>query len=172
MNSLLTVFFDIALFRRGPEDLPASRFLLTASFLAYTVGSVATSAVYTEEIFQIILEVLADISLMLAWYGVLLFLFSRRARLPQTLTALFGTGALLYVVAFPVMSWLQFQVVSQINLPLPTLLMIAILMWSIAVAGHIVHRALEIPIVAGILMGILYFLVSVAVFSILFGESG
>ncbi len=171
MSLLLKVFAEIALFRRGPEDLPASRFLLAFSLLFYTVGTVATSSVYAVDAGQIFLEALADVTMMLLWYGSLLVIYQRRARLQQTLTALFGTGALLYLVAFPVMNWMQHLLDAQTSVQLPTLIMMAILIWSIAVAGQIVHRALDIRFGLGILIGICYFFSSVAVFSFLFGAN-
>ena len=169
MGLLLRVFADIAFFRRGPEDLPASPFLFAFSLLLYTTGTIATSSIYAADAWQIFLEALADVAMMLLWYGSLLVIYRRRARLQQTLTALFGTGALLYLVAFSVMNWMKHLLDAQSGAQLPTLLMIAILVWSIAVAGQIVHRALDIRFGLGILIGICYFFSSVAVFDFLFG---
>ncbi|MCZ6561186.1 MAG: hypothetical protein O6931_09910 [Gammaproteobacteria bacterium] len=171
MSLLLKVFVEIAFFRRGPEDLPASPFLLFLSLLVYAAGSMVTSAVYTEEARLILLEVMADIILMLLWYGVVLAIYKRSARLQQTLTALFGTGGLLYIIAFPVMSWLQQEIGTPSGAQSSVLLMMAILIWSIALAAHIVQRALEVQIAVGLAISIGYFVVSVAVFSFLFGTS-
>ena len=171
MNLLLKVFAEIAFFRRGPEDLPASSFLLSLSLSVYAAGSVVTSAVYTEEARLIFLEVMADIILMLVWYGVVLAIYKRSARLQQTMTALFGTGGLLYIIAFPVMSWLQKEIGTPAGAQSSVLLMMAILIWSIAIAAHIVRRALEVPIAVGLAISVAYFVVSVAVFSLLFGTS-
>ncbi len=171
MNLLLKVFAEIAFFRRGPEDLPASTFLLSFSLLLYSAGTIATSAVFAEDGRQVFLEALADITMMLLWYGSLLVIYNRGARLQQTLTALFGTGALLYLVAYPVMSWLQHPLDAGTGAQLPAMLMMAILIWSIAVAGHIVHRALDIQFSLGIAICICYFFSSVAVFSFLFGAN-
>ncbi len=169
MNLLLKVFAEIVFFRRGPEDLPASSFLLVSSMLAFAVGSVLTSTVHTDGATLIFLEVGADISLMLIWYGSLLIIYDRRARLQQTLTALFGTGALLYLVAFPVLSWLQHAVDEQTSMQLPIWLTMAVVRWSIAVAGRIVHLALDIRFSLGILICFCYFFSSMAVFRFLFG---
>jgi hypothetical protein len=171
MNLLLKVFAEIAFFRRGPEDLPASPFLLSLSLSVYAVGSVVTSAVYTEEARLIFLEVMADIILMLVWYGVVLAIYKRSARLQQTMTALFGTGGMLYIIAFPVMSWLQKEIGTPAGAQSSVLLMMALLIWSIAIAAHIVRRALEVPIAVGLAISVAYFVVSVAVFSLLFGSS-
>ncbi len=171
MNLLLKVFAEIVFFRRGPEDLPASSFLLMSSMLAFAIGSVLTSTVHTDGAGLILLQVGADISLMLIWFGSLLIIYDRRARLPQTLTALFGTGALLYFVAFPVMSWLQYALDEQTGAQLPTLLAIAVVFWSIAVAGHIVHRALNVRPGLGILISFCYYFSSVAAFSFLPGAN-
>ena len=171
MSLLLKVFAEIALFRRGPEDLPASSFLLAFSLLFYTVGTVATSSVYAVDAAQMLLIVLSYVTMLLLWFGSLLVLYYGRARLQQPLTALFGTGALLYLVAFPVMSWMQHLLDAETSVQWPTLIMMAILIWSIAVAGQIVHRALDIRFGLGILIGICYFFSSVAVFSFLFGTA-
>ncbi len=81
MNLLLKVFAEIAFFRRGPEDLPASTFLLSFSLLLYSAGTIATSAVFAEDGRQVFLEALADITMMLLWYGSLLVIYNRGARL-------------------------------------------------------------------------------------------
>lgn len=169
MNLLLKVFAEIAFFRRGPEDLPASTFLLSFSLLLYSAGTIATSAVFAEDGRQVFLEALADITMMLLWYGSLLVIYNRGARLQQTLTALFGTGALLYLVAFPVLSWLQHAVDERTSVQLPILLTMAVVSWSIAVAGHIIHLALDIRFSLGILICFCYFFSSMAVFKFLFG---
>lgn len=168
MILLLKVFADIAFFRRGPEDLPASSFLFMSSLLAYAVGSVLTSMVHTEEATLIFLQVLVDISLMLFWFASLLIICHRRTRVQQTMTALFGTGALLYFVAFLMMSWFQSQIDGSTGAQPPNFPLIAIWMWSVVVAGHIVHRALEIPLIAGTSISFVYSIASMVAFNALF----
>jgi hypothetical protein len=66
VQHLLQVFIDIAMFRRGPQDLPASRTLVSLMFVVYAASG----------------------------WAVLVF-FSRRQRFIQTMTAVLGIGTLL-----------------------------------------------------------------------------
>jgi hypothetical protein len=43
-----------------------------------------------------------------------------------------------------------------------------VVLWSIAVTGHILHRALEIPYVGGLVIGVAYFVLNLATFATLF----
>lgn len=95
MRSLMQVFIDIALWRRGPQDLPASHALASAAALAYASASFAHIMLYGWKLRSALLLVSIDLGMLCAWVWLLLLLFARRARFLQTITAVWGVGALL-----------------------------------------------------------------------------
>jgi hypothetical protein len=86
------------------------------------------------------------------------------SRSGQTLTAFFGTGALLGVLMLPFNFWLDAQSAPGQPAMLPTAGLLAIVSWSLVVNGHIFSRALSIPFVAGIMLSLGYFFLNYLVF--------
>lgn len=158
MQAIIKAFWQIALFRQGPEYLPDSRPLLAFSALAYIVVDVLVIlALYPTHVLPPLL--LVDVGFLLLWCIGLLRLFDLQARIPQTLTALFGTGALLQILAFPFTAWPSFGIPIEVPLMLRALVALLILLWSVAVYGHILSRALSRSLGAGIAFALIYFIV-------------
>jgi hypothetical protein len=158
MQALLTVFWDIALWRRGPRDLPPSRALLAVTALLY----VATSAIQSLLIDGATLAVargLADLAFTAAVFWLCLAIGRRGHRLQQTLIAVFGTGTL---VSLPMIA--VFMAADAVGPDGPVagaikLLLLPLLIWGLAVLAHIVRRALEAPLVTGVAVATTYYLV-------------
>jgi hypothetical protein len=168
MLQLVRAFFDIAMLRLGPEDLPASRFLLGFAAVAYLVTGEISVSFYARDIGDAFLQLAADIGLLVVFVTGLLVLYGKAARLGQTMTALLGTGALLALIALPLSIWLRWDDANGIGSSLPVVGLYLVVLWSIAVTGHILHRALEIPFVGGLVLGAAYFILNVATFAYLF----
>jgi hypothetical protein len=168
MHTLFQVFVDIALRRSGPEDLPASGFLLLLTLGAYLVVSSLATLFFADGFADVMAQVGVDIILLFAWFAGMLLLYRRPARIPQTMTAILGTLTLVHLLQLPLWFWLQSAGDSPEAATLPLLAIWGILLWSFLVIGHIVHRAVEIPLPGGVLLALAYFLVSLAVYSQLF----
>jgi hypothetical protein len=145
---LILAFVDIMLHRRGPEDLPSSRFfvwlLLFVSIgvelgvLFANDGALRTAAV----------SVLVDLlDLWFVW--ALLRTFNRQKRFPQTMCALLGTETVLNVVGAPLVPWLNSTIsaTEQPQLSVPLVLAALINIWAIDIAAFVFSRALERPYV-------------------------
>jgi hypothetical protein len=89
----LQSFLDIALWRKGPQDLPASALLATLVLLAY----LATGFVRTQ-LFALgptsLLFICMDALMLGGWLWLVLAFFGRRQRFVQTITATLGVGLL------------------------------------------------------------------------------
>lgn len=95
MNPLLQTFIDIALWRKGPQDLPASRFLATAVLSVYIGISFVQARLFHINLRAAVLMIGIDVLMLAVWlWGVLAF-FGRRQRFIQTATAVLGVGVLL-----------------------------------------------------------------------------
>ncbi len=167
MNELARAIFDIALLRRGPDDLPASPFLLRLALLVYVALGAVGAAFYTGGLGETLAQTGLDLVLVFGFFGLLLAIHRRLPRFAQTMTAVLGTGSLLYLLRLPLDVWLS-ALPEGAPATLPALLMLLLAVWSIIITGHILNRALEIPFLGGIVLGVAFFVINVAAFATLF----
>jgi hypothetical protein len=142
MKEIIRLFTQIALMRRGPQDVPASTLLLGLAIGGYVaVNFLLCSALPTDPRWQgtLLLETL----FMLVWYVVLLKLVGRPERTLQTTTAVFGMWAVLSPLLVA-SDWLMRNAgddtVWQIPAQCAGLLLLA---WLIAASSQVVKSALE-----------------------------
>lgn len=141
MSQLFRMFIDIALWRRGPQDLPASTALacLVAAFYAFI--SAIQVGMGGSGFWATLLLTLIDLALQAVWLWGLLTFFAKRPRFLQSFTAFLGVGALLAVMDIlisVVMNQLGVSDISPSN-PWPLLYVGLVLM----LLGRILQQALE-----------------------------
>lgn len=167
MQALVKAFWDIALWRRSPADLPDSVSLLLVTAVAYA----ALSALQSFMLFgtaAIVGRTLADLVLLALPLWLLLLLARRPARYRQTLTALLGTGVLLspFVIAL-----LAFKTPAESSYPLSLLVWggsIGVVLWYLFVIGFILRAALDTGMFTGVAIALAYVAGSSALLSALF----
>ena len=158
LQVIVNAFWQIALFRAGPESLPDSRPLLVLAMAVYiAVDVMVILAMYPRHALPSLL--LVDVGFLLLWCAGILRLFGFAQRLQQTLIALFGTGAMLQLLAFPFSAWPSFGIPVEIPLFLRVLVAVVILLWSVSVYGHILGKAISRSMGVGITFAIIYFIV-------------
>jgi len=158
MQAIISAFWQIALFREGPESLPDSRPLLYFAAATYiAVDVLVILALYPAAALLPLL--LVDVGFLMLWCAGILGVFGRKNRLQRTLTAMFGVGALLQLLAFPFSAWPSFGIPFEIPLLLRVLVSVVILLWSVAAYGNIFARALSRSLGVGIAFAIIYFIV-------------
>ena len=167
MITLVRAMIEIALHRRGPEDLPASAFLFQLVLLAYIVVGVLSSAFYSSDPLDLARQAALDLGLFFAFFWSVLGIYRKPERRLQTFTALLGTGSLLTAFAIPLYFWRHVTGGEQSTALLPALGIFALLLWSLSVTGHILHHALEIPYLGGVILAMGYFTLNVALFAML-----
>ena len=158
MFELFKVFGSIVLRRLGPEDLPASGFLLGLTALIYVLSQAPVAMLALSDTNSAVLTLIIDLVLIAGFLWILLLLTGFRARYRQTLTALLGAGALLSLLSVPFTLWQE----SLLNEPagataIPSAAILAIVVWSFVVNGHILSRALSRPFSIGLMIAIAYF---------------
>jgi len=89
------LFFDIAIWQRGPQDVPASRTLLWAVAAIYAVLSAAQVMILGWDLRSALVLVVVDLSTLSLWVFGLLAFCNLRPRYLQTMTALLGVGSLI-----------------------------------------------------------------------------
>ncbi len=165
MLRILDVFLQIALRRRGPEDLPDSQFLLLIAGLVYVVTQSFLALPVYHASAALARSLVLDLLLLCGCVWGLLRLTGHVLRYRQTLTAMFGTGALLGVCMLPFNYWLELAAEPGKPALAPTIGLLAVVSWSLAVNGHIFSRALSAPFAAGLAISIAYFFLNYLVFA-------
>ncbi len=166
MLEIIRAFVDICLFRRGPQDLPASSFLLYLTLGAYA-GSNFLLALGTYTPVTAVMASLTDAALLAALTLSLLYLHGRGARVLQTLAALAGTGTVLAVLALPPIYWLPVHTAPG-ELSLPSLAVLVLVVWSLAIIGHIIRHALGTRLIVGLMVAMMFYWVAASVQGALF----
>jgi len=142
MGDIIRLYAQIALLRRGPQDVPASALLCALTVLAYVLVNAAAGAVLPSDD-HVWGPLLADVLFTAAWYVVLLRVSGRPERTLQLLSALFGIETLLsppQVAAEWLMRRFGEGSVGQLA---ATALGLLLLAWLIAASTHVVKAALE-----------------------------
>jgi len=164
MYELLKLFFEICLFKKGPQDIPGSKGLLPLLIPVYASVSFLLLKLSTGWL-NAAMQVLVEILLILGATRIILFLARKPARYQQTASALMATDALISFFALPAMATLVGQ-----GAGLAFIVIIMLMIWHWAISGHIFSKALEQPFTFGLGVAFLYILVSYQVMALLFPE--
>ena len=97
-------FVEIALHRRGPDELPASRFVLGMVLVAYLAVAFATLRLGAGVEHPILL-LAVDTVFSLAFIWSVLKAFDHERRFKQTASALLGTDTFLNFMSMPLILW-------------------------------------------------------------------
>jgi hypothetical protein len=154
MREVVRLFVQIALLRRGPQDLPASMLLLVMTVVGYSVVNVVVSSLLPPGNAWST-QLLLDVLFTLAWYIAVLRLLGRPERTVQTITAVFG----LQTVVSPLLiasEWLMRRFGQDSDWQLPVAAGgLVLVIWLIAALSHVVKAALEWSTAASVALVIL-----------------
>ena len=158
MRVLFDLFLDICLFRKGPQDVPASTALLKMCLLAYAASGLLVLVLSTP--LQVaLLQTLLDLVLLAGLLYLALILHQHSARFEQTLAAITGSGTLMGLLALPLTAWIVHQG-PQGDSEFPSLLMWILITWNIAVMTHILRQAFNTSVWVGALYAMGYTVLS------------
>lgn len=163
MWRLAAAYFDIAVHRRGPEHLPASQFLLGLLFVSYLIVGFIAIRVGDAASPRALPIFIVDSLIYYAYIWLVLYFFGRSRRFLQTASALMGVDVMFNLLSLPLVAWSGAIESTDADPTLPLLLFLALFFWSIDVAGYIVSRALQRPYIAGVLIVIMYVMVSMSI---------
>jgi hypothetical protein len=166
MLSFFKLFLDIVLWRRGPQDLPASPTLVVLALVAYVAVSAVQLLLMGESGRTLWLYLVGDPLLMMGWVWLVLAVFGKRERYLQTVAAVLGAATILsLLLALPL------QLVGGLGdgagssgSALLTLLLLAAF---VAVIARIIRIATETSAFASVALTIAYvlFLDGIAAFA-------
>jgi hypothetical protein len=148
MASILKLYLDIALLRRGPEDVPASKSLLYATLAAFVVLNALLTVAFRPTVENWLPQLLVSVAFTLFWYRILLTLFGRRERYLQTMTAVLGFGCIITPVLLPAVGAMApYMEAPQPDQAMPfiVLLMLPLFIYLLYVSARILRAAIERP---------------------------
>jgi len=160
---LIRTLFDILRLRSGPQDLPAGRGLAVVLAVAWLAQGLLTDQILDEadSAPRSLFAVLVQFGAVMA----LLQLRGRTARIPQTISALAGTGFIFGLLAL----FLVLQLDPQQPHPGLALAYLGLFVWSLVVDGHIYRHALSIKMSLGVLVAVLIFAANYSLMRAVFG---
>lgn len=162
------LMIDIALLRRGPQDLPASLGFTLAALAAYAGSGVLVQLQIAPEM-PPLPPVLFELGLTVALAGLVLWYRDVLGRLPQTLSALAGTGTLLTLCGLPVIRLLQAGDPGGVLSMGGVILWLGLVCWSLLVSAHILRHALSVSLNIGLLLAMVFLVLSALLYGTLFG---
>jgi hypothetical protein len=169
LAALARLYFAIAIWRRGPQELPAVGILLPLTIAAYVLLSATVGELLPSMRPGWLWQVVLDALFVAAWYWLLLAIARRRERYLQTATALFGLQT---VLAAPTMAlvWLMQRLAHDDSMRLPVYIAaLALAIWTLVAIGHILRSALDRPLGFCLILALLQMLVEELVFLSEFG---
>jgi hypothetical protein len=143
MRELVRLFAQIALMRRGPQDLPASAAVLAATAAGFVIINCLVSVALPPIPGPWFGHLVVEVVFTFVWYALLLQILRRPERFLQTTTAVFGYQAVLAPLWIAAV-WLVRQFADDDTWRLPiSVLGLAIVVWKVAVNASVLKAALE-----------------------------
>jgi hypothetical protein len=165
MFDIIKLLFDICLFKKGPQDLPYSVWLLRLLLVVYVSVRVLMLSIHFDSL-NVLLQVIVEIFLVAGFFWTLLYLARKPGRFYQALSAVLGTDALISFFALPGIASME---TGQGGLGV-FLVMLGLISWHWAVTGHIIRNTLEQSLSFSLGLAFLYLLGSYQVMALLFPE--
>lgn len=158
MLVLLKSFWEIAVFRMAPQDLPASAFLLRLTVVFYLLVGLGSALLPLPTGSVMVIAVLDTIVLGVVVAGGLM-LRGMPERVTQALTAVYGTLGLIGLLMLPVTAWLLAADEGSETVLMAAIAFWALYLWSIAAFGHILRHAFSLPLLLAVMLSYGYFMV-------------
>jgi hypothetical protein len=147
MLKLLQTFLEIALWRKGPQDLPASRALGLLVLFVYVAIGFTRVRLFDLNLRTAMVNIGVDVLMLSVWLYAVLAFFGRRQRFMQTMTATLGVGVLMQLLDALMLVIGQGEAYSE------NWLFIRFVLFAL-IMGRILMHALERGLVTGIALTI------------------
>jgi hypothetical protein len=161
MLRLAKAFWEIALWRRTPAQLPASSFLLTLVCFAAALLEVVSAFLPPVSSDHIVTRIVLSVGMPLGFAWAVLALARRRQRFVQTATALLGVGVLVEIGLYPIGSLIHIIGSEQLAAVPLGVLMLTGFIWYLLACANIWRAALDSGLSLGAVVSVGYILLSI-----------
>jgi hypothetical protein len=152
MIEFARVFFNIALLRQGPQQLPASRLLLAALLVITLVLQFAVAAAFELGIVLVLERYVLAIALGLLLTSAVLSIAGRQRRFLQVATAMVGAALVLAPLDVLLLAVVRPYGAFANHPDWLRVIEGAYEAWGIVIVGHIYRVALERSLLLGVLL--------------------
>lgn len=163
--TLIRILADIALWRRGPRDLPASGPWVLGAMVVYALENALQTALATHGRAGVLAGVVGVIATSAVLAGILA-IGGRLHRLAQTLLAVLGTDILLAPLVVLVAAGIGANDETTLVGLLLRLALLALVVWNLLIVAHILRAAFDATLAVGVALavgcGVLSYLVTAA----------
>lgn len=165
MFEIIKLLFNICLFKKGPQDLPYSLWLLKILAIVNACVSFLMVSIHADWFFSL-LQAIVSTLLIVGFSGLMLYISGKKQRFYQTTIALLGTDAVISFIALPGMASMMIGAGTLFAF----ILTIALMIWHWAITGHIIRHALGRSLVFSLGVAFLYIVGTYQVMALLFPE--
>ena len=165
MFDIIKLLFEICLFKKGPQDLPCSLWLLRLLLVVYIGIRILMLSIHFDWL-NVLLQIIVDVILVAGFFWIILYLAGKLGRFYQALSAVLGTDAMISFFALPGMATIE----TGHGELWVFLVVLALVGWHWAVTGHIIRNALEKSLSFSLGVAFLYLIGSYQVMALLFPE--
>lgn len=164
--SLLRLFFSIMLLKAKPQDIPYKPRALVAIVLFYIFSGIFVLSKSTEPDIAVF-SVILDVAVLAIFSAVCLNVLGLKVRLAQTFAALYGTGAIYHMLAWPIIEQLNQNDLIDSTKSILSLMFLLLLSWQILTYAHIYRNALSVDMIKAVVLSIAYWLMSMTLSQII-----
>ena len=161
---ILNYFVDLCLLRRAPQDLPASQSLLVAVLVVNALAGIVLGAQTWAGTGVALAATVLDLGVLLALLWIALQMRGVLPRFTQSATALLGAGVLFTLLAMPLQPLLD----TPEDIEAGALLYLLLLVWVQLVYGHVLRHALNVNLVSGVALALVYTFTSAVLIELFF----
>jgi len=158
VQQFLRIFLDIVLWRRGPQDLPASATLVRLTLAAYVLVSAVQLLLLDESGIVWFFFLVADPLLLAGWTWLVLKVYGHTERFQQTIAAVFGTGAMLGLGLYLPLQLLVTGAGFNAESGVAQVVALGLVVAFALVTGRIIKLATDSNLFAGIALALTYFI--------------
>jgi hypothetical protein len=167
LAALARLYIALAIWRRGPQDVPAVGILLPLTIGAYVLLSVLVGELLPLQP-GLLLQLAADVAFILLWYWLLLAIAGRRERYLQTVTAIFGLQCVLAAPSI-VSMWLVERFADDTLWRTPAYIAAyAVPLWTQVAVAYILRATLERGLGLCLILAFIELLAEVSAFVAIF----
>jgi hypothetical protein len=158
VQAFIKTLFEIVTIRKGPDAVPHSWLLLNVATAMWFLPLLIAAVVVPGFGGVAVAVSVAGWALSLACYASVIVLAGFGSRLLQSLTAIIGCGAIIFLAQVAGLVTLSLLV----GAALAQVIVYLLLFWSIHVKGHIISRAIDRDWYVGLIIAIAVFVLQYA----------
>ncbi len=174
MLVLFRLFLDIALLKKGPQDVPYSPFLFVFLFVIVFVVEIVTSFIpgYDGKVIDFGVNIRFFIVANIVIISVIFLLFKyygKADRFLQSLTAITGAELILVIIQLPAVFFVMNGAGGEpsIIVDFAALVLMVTLVWDLVIYMHIFHIALATPRINAAMLSLMILILSLGIKSLL-----